>query len=832
MPKKRRKHPFIWTLFKLFLVVGFLVTSLVIIWITTFETPDLEAFEERKVLQSTKLYDRTGEILLYEFTSEDIQRTIIPYEKVSRHIKNASIAIEDAEFYEHNGIKPTAILRAIFANITSLEFGQGGSTITQQVVKNSILTPEKKISRKLKEWVLAIRLEQVLSKEKILELYLNEVPYGGSIYGVGEATQRFFGLDASDVTLAQAAYIAAIPQAPTFYSPYGNNKDRLDSRKNLVLEKMLENSFITKEDYEQALNEEVSFEPRPTLGIRAPHFVFYIGEYLENKYGTKVLEEGGLKVITTIDYTLQEKAEEIVKKYALANEENFNAENASLVAIDPQTGQILVMVGSRDYFDEEIDGNFNVALTHRQPGSAFKPFVYATAFLKGYTPETVVFNLETEFSTECTPEGDPIGANAVCYKPQNYDLKFTGPMTLRDALAQSVNIPAIKTLYLAGLRSSLRTAKDMGISSLTNVDQYGLTLVLGGGEVSPLEIASAYGVFANDGVRNPYTGILSVTNNSGDLLEKFESNPYQAIDENVARLVSDVLSDNVARTPAFGANSPLNFNSRDVAAKTGTTNDYRDAWTVGYTPNLAVSSWAGNNDNSSMEKKVAGFIITPLWREFMDFALTQIPDVKFNKPKTVEDEDLPPQLRGIWKGGITYTVDSISGKLATEFTPEETKEERVVVDPHTILYWIDKDNPRSSNKVNPENYPQFRLWEHAVQEWIKNTGLQIEDESVIPTEYDDIHTQSSLPILNTTPIKTSYSKGEVVNFTVSSVGKNPLSYVEVFLNNKYIGKVSKSPFTFSFNPVSFSTQNQNTLKIVGVDSVFNKSELINSFSIN
>ena len=436
----------------------------------------------------------------------------MPFDQISQDIKDATVAIEDTGFYTHGGIQIKAIIRAVWANLTGSSFNQGGSTITQQVIKNSLLTSEKAISRKMKEWVLAVRLEKVMSKDEILSIYLNENPYGGSIYGVEEATQTFFGKKASEVTLAEAAYLGALPNAPTFYSPYGNNKNKLDERKNLVLQKMLENKFITETEYEKAKKEVVVFHQKISNSIKAPHFVDYVRQYLESRYGEKVVREDGLRIITTLDYKLQAKAEEVVKKYALENKISYNAENAALVAIDPQTGEILTMVGSRDYFDKEIDGNFNVTLAHRQPGSTFKPFVYATAFNKGYTPETILFDLPTEFQSTCDPQGKPIGNTNPkdCYMPENYDSKYLGPMTLRDALAQSRNIPAIKTLYLAGIKDSLDTARNMGITSLSNSDQYGLTLVLGGGEVSPLELTSAYGVFANEGVRNPYVSMIFV----------------------------------------------------------------------------------------------------------------------------------------------------------------------------------------------------------------------------------------------------------------------------------------------------------------------------------
>ncbi|HXK39477.1 MAG TPA: transglycosylase domain-containing protein, partial [Candidatus Paceibacterota bacterium] len=344
------------------------------LWAASIRLPQFDVFEERKIEQSTKIYDRTGEKLLYDL-HENVQRTVVPFTQISRNVKNAVVAIEDAEFYEHGGIKFSAIIRATFANILSGGFSQGGSTITQQVVKNSLLTQEKSITRKLKEWSLSVKLEQALSKEEILALYLNETPWGGALYGVEEASREFFNKHAADLTLAESAYLAALPQAPTYYSPYGEHTDALEARKNLVLSRMEELGFITEEEREAAEKEVVTFNPRPESRLKAPHFVFYVREYLERKYGGRAIEERGLKVTTTLDYELQEEAQEIIRRGALENEEKFNAENAGVIALDPKTGQILAMVGSRDYFDEEIDGNVNVTLAKRQPGSSFKPFV-------------------------------------------------------------------------------------------------------------------------------------------------------------------------------------------------------------------------------------------------------------------------------------------------------------------------------------------------------------------------------------------------------------------------------------------------------------------------
>jgi 1A family penicillin-binding protein len=811
--------------------VGFIALGILAFWISTFKMPDLGSFEARTVTQSTKIYDRTGATLLFDL-NQDIKRKTVPYTEISPYIKNATVAIEDAGFFTHGGIQIKAIIRAVLANLTGGST-QGGSTITQQVIKNSLLTSERAISRKLKEWILAVRLEKTMSKDEILNIYLNENPYGGSIYGVEEAAQTFFGKKASTVSLAEAAYLAAIPNAPTFYSPYGNNKQRLDERKNLTLQKMLDNKFITQVEYDKAKKEVVTFIAKQGNGIKAPHFVEYARQYLEDKYGEKVVREDGLKVTTTLDYTLQAKAEEIVKKYALENKVIYNAENAALVAIDPKTGEILTMVGSRDYFDKEIGGNFNVALAHRQPGSTFKPFVYATAFNKGYTPDTVLFDLPTEFQTTCDVFGKPIGnaSSSDCYMPENYDGKYLGPMTLRDALAQSRNIPSIKLLYLAGIKDSLDTARNMGIKSLGDANQYGLTLVLGGGEVSPLDLTSAYGVFANEGVRNPYISILKVENARGEILEQASYNPEQVISAESANKISDILSDNVARTPAYGVNSPLNIASRPVAVKTGTTNDYRDVWIVGYAPNLVVGAWVGNNDNSPMVKKTAGLIISPMWRAFMDVALPTIPKEYFNSPEPTSKE-IKPVFRGVWQGYDFFTIDRISGKLATDLTPEETRQDIYIPNVHEILYWVDKNDPYGAVPDNPENDSQFDHWEYPVQEWLKTQVLPTPEK---PKKEDDVHTTAKSP----KPTITSPVDGFVYNrnqkITVQITNQSPyiLSKVDFYINNTYVGSSATSPFLFSFTPTEINSINNgdNILKVIATDMIYNRGEKEVNFQV-
>lgn len=710
MKERRRDNKKRNRLFIAFSIFLFLL-GIVFLWVASLRIPDLSDLTERKVIQSTKIYDRTGQILLYDMSS-DVRRTIVPFDSISPNIKKATLAIEDKDFYSHGGVKITSFIRALLVNLTSLSYKQGGSTITQQVVKNTILNGDKTPTRKIKEWILAEKLDKTLPKDEILNLYLNESPYGGAIYGVEEASLSYFGKEAKNVTVAEAAYLAAMTKAPTYYSPYGEHRDKLEERKNLVLSEMLQNGYATQAEYDAAMKEKVVFSPKQNNGgIRAPHFVFFVMDYLAKKYGEETFSAGGMKIVTTLDVDMQTKAEGIAKKYGVINEKNFNADNNAMVAIDPKTGGILAMTGSRDYFDDKINGNFNVATAHRQPGSTFKPFVYAGLFNKGYTPDTVLFDVPTQFSVNC-PEDNFTSKNG-CYSPQNFDSKFRGPMSIRDALALSINVPAVKALYLNGIQDSLDLAKSMGIDALGTAKQYGLTLVLGGGEVSPLELTSAYSVFANDGIRNPYNPILKITDASGKTIEEFTPNPQSVLPAESARKISSILSDNNARIPEYGANSALYIPDRPVAVKTGTTNDSKDAWIMGYAPNIAVGAWVGNNENTPMVKKIAGFIVAPMWREFMDAILPSIPVETFPAPPPT-DQSIKPILRGVWRGdSSSLTTDSMTGITTETYNGGA----------HAILYWVDKNNPLGPAPTNPNADPQFKNWEYGVQRWINTSGF-------------------------------------------------------------------------------------------------------------
>jgi membrane peptidoglycan carboxypeptidase len=616
------------------------------------------------------------------------------------------------------GIDIRAIFRAAISNMSEGDLlgGQGGSTITQQVIKNSVLQRDKKLSRKAKEAILSIKLEQVLSKDEILEVYLNESPYGGTIYGVEEAARSFFSTSSSQLSLAQAAYLAALPQAPTYLSPFGSNRDALDRRQQLVLERMRINGFITIDEFNEAKEAEVTFSNSAVTGIKAPHFVFYVIEQLAEQFGEETMAEQGLRIITTLDYELQEQAERIVAQKAASNTVKYNASNAGLVATNPKNGDLLVMVGSRDYFDEEIDGNFNIALADRQPGSSIKPFVYANAWSRGYLPSTVLFDVQTQFSPACEPWNTT--SKSPCYAPRNYNNEFVGPISMRNALAQSLNIPAVKTLYLAGLKNTLKYMADMGLTTLNDPDRYGLTLVLGGGEVKLLDMTNAYGVFANGGEKATPRTILRIEDAAGNTVEEIDVESERVMDENIAYMVSDVLSDNVARAPLWGSWSMVNFGDRDVAIKSGSTNNLRDAWIMGYAPNIAVGAWVGNNDNAAMGGGLSGLITTPMWREFMDVALEKLPAETFPQPQ-INTDGVKPILRGqyIDTAQLLQAMQNQNNNSATSSVDVNSVYQNI----HSILHFVDRSNPTGPAPFNPSSDDAYENWEYGVRGWSEKT---------------------------------------------------------------------------------------------------------------
>ncbi len=678
----------------LFFIFSFL--CLFIYYIKDFPNP--EKFTERPYIQSTKIYDRTGKILLYDIYGEE-KRTVVPLSSIPEHLKQAVIATEDSNFYHHFGIDPKAIGRAILINLKLKKAIYGGSTISQQLIRSSFLTREKTIKRKIREIISTLELERRYSKDQILEFYLNQIPFGSNCYGVEAASQTFFKKPVSQISLPEAAVLAALIRAPSYLSPYGPHKEELLMRKNYVLDRMVQCGYISKKQAESAKKEPIEFSEilRP---IKAPHFVFYVKQYLEQKYGKELLREKGFKVYTSLDWELQQIAEQVVKQGAETNKA-YRAFNAALVALDPRTGEILAMVGSKDwhatnYPKDCIPGKnclfepkFNIVTQGlRQPGSAFKPFAYAAAFKKGYTPKTVLWDVETNFGIKGTKP----------YVPQNYTGRFSGPVDLRHSLAQSINVPSVKVLYLAGLENTINLAKNLGITTLNKKpSHYGLSLVLGGGEVKLLDITSAYGVFATQGLRVPPVSVLKIEDSNGNIIEENKKSPKRVLNKQIADLINDILSDNEARAPLFGFHSPLYIENYQTAVKTGTTQEYKDAWTIGYSPTLVVGVWAGNNDNSPTAKAPGVMLSGPIWHKFMEQALLKRPKQEFEKPKR-----------------IITNKPVLNGEIDKE-------------NPHSILYYVVKDNPQGPAPLNPEQDPQYNNWEQAIKKWLKSHNFSQTD---------------------------------------------------------------------------------------------------------
>ncbi|MBU0707881.1 PBP1A family penicillin-binding protein [Patescibacteria group bacterium] len=787
--KKRSLWPRLTIILVILVLIGIIFTIGVFAWYSR-ELPDPDKLLTRNLAQSTRIYDRTGETLLYEIHG-DVKRTLVQLEEIPDNLKNATIAIEDKNFYEHSGFDITGFIRAVLINISSGGKSRpGGSTITQQLVKNAILTTEKTYTRKIKELVLSYQIERKFSKDQILKLYFNEIPYGSVAYGVESASQIYFGKSVQDLNLAEAAVLAALPQSPTYYSPYGSHVDELMGRQQYILNLMAEQGFISQEEADTAKESKVTFQPNREP-IIAPHFVFFVKEILTEKYGENMVERGGLKVITSLDAHKQAVAEEAITD-GLAKIEQYNGSNASLVALDPKTGELLAMVGSADYFDTENDGNVNVAIRNRQPGSSFKPVAYATAFDVGYTPETMLFDSKTNFG------GDP------AYIPNNYDGVEHGPVSMRQALAGSLNIPAVKTLYLAGVENTLETAQALGYTTLTDKDRYGLSLVLGGGEVKLLEHVGAFSVFAREGLRHPISAVLRVEDQDGKVLEEFKAEENRVMDEAVARNINSILSDNSARSFVFGGHNNLTLSDRPVAAKTGTTNDYRDAWTLGYTPSLVAGVWVGNNDNTSMKNGAAGAVVAaPIWNDFMETLLKGTPVESFKQPK-VETPDkmmLNGQIDYIRK----FNVDSLTNRIIPDDCldnyPKEYISEKTYKETHTILHYVKKASPRSDPPDNPNDDYQYQRWEDAVQLWASgqldyiSSGKSLEYESCKLREDGDQASSSASASL-VTPKDNSVIRVSPLDISLQVDSDFPLERVELYLGTELIKTLTKSPFSY------------------------------------
>lgn len=687
-----------------YLTFAFLILCIFIIGLFfyyTWNLPRPEKFTESPFIQSTKIYDRTGKVLLYNIYGEE-KREIVSFDKISDNLKHAVLASEDTRFYEHGGIDFEGILRAILTDLRLQSTGQGGSTITQQLIRTVYLTNQKTVARKVREMVLSIELEKRYSKDQIFGWYLNAVPFGQNTYGVETASQTYFNKPASDVSIAEAATLTALLPAPSYFSPYGLHKNELLQRKGLVLDRMQQVGYITKDQTEAAKKEKIDFAEDITP-IKAPHFVMYVKKYLEDKYGEYYLKEKGLRVYTTIDWDLQSYSEKVISDAEKVNMAK-KANNTALVIIDPNTGEILSLVGSKDYFekpypascDEKAPGSclfdprFDVAtMGLRQPGSSFKPFVYASAFKKGLAPETILWDAKTEFNPNCPFDGsgikDQYGND--CYNPRNYDGLYRGKVTVKQSLAGSLNLPSVKLFYLTGINETLQTAQDFGMTTLNDPSRYGLSLVLGGGEINLLELTSAYGVFATEGSQIPSVSILKIEDSEGNIIEKNNKQQTKVLDTQIARQINSILSDDVARSFIFGPNSVLYFPNNQVAAKTGTTSNLRDGWTMGYTPYAVVGVWVGNSDNSPTNDAGVG-LAAPMWRRVMERIIASHPTQSFTTPEPVINRN--PILLG-------------------QLQPDDT---------NTILYYINKDDPLGPQPQNPSTDPQYILWQAGITNWL------------------------------------------------------------------------------------------------------------------
>lgn len=675
------------------------------------DLPSPNNIGNRDVFKSTKIYDRNG-VLLYELYDEQSgRRTPVKLSDLPPHVKWATLATEDADFYNNPGFDPRGIARAAYQEFTGAR-QSGGSTITQQLIKNVLFDEnewlyDRSYTRKAKEIALAYQLSQQYTKDQIFEMYLNEINYGNLNYGIEAASEGYFGKSIKDVSIAEAAMLAGIPALPATYNPL-TNPIIAKSRQRDVLDLMVHHGFIDQETAEKAYAEELVYR-QPRFDIKAPHFVFYVRDLLEEKFGGPRLYRGGFSVYTTLDYRMQQMAEEVVKKN-IADVRKYNASNAALVALDPRTGQILAMVGSADYFDQSIDGQVNVALSERQPGSSIKPITYAAAFAKGWTPGTMI--LDAPFSQK-----DGTGK---IWSPQNYDNAFHGWMTARDALGNSWNIPAVKALEFVGVDTMIEWARKMGITTFKDPKRYGLALTLGGGEVKLLEHAGAYSVFANAGVKNPPTPFLKILDDEGNVVEEWQDHSERVMSPELAYLITDILADPQARRVTYGLGPPMRL-VRPAAAKTGTTDDHRDGWTMGYTSYLVTGVWVGNSNNTPMAGLYGSRSATPIWHDFMEAAFSLYPvDEPFVRPPGIAEGTVCPPadpatgqsggcrkdiyIKGFGpndgpKARFTYRtvlISKVDGKLANETCPADQ------VEKVTFAIPIDPKNLTEEEKALPK----------------------------------------------------------------------------------------------------------------------------------
>lgn len=788
----------------LLVIGGFFLTLILFAWYSRdLPRPDKVVRHEGF---STKIYDRNNKLLYDVFNTQ--RRTPAEFDKIPLFLKEATISVEDKNFYKHQGFDPTGWLRAVY-NIIVHQKLQGGSTLTQQLVKNVLLTPQRTIGRKIKEFVLAVQIERKYRKDEILTMYLNEAPYGGTAWGVEAASEIYFNKEVKDLNLVESAFLAGLPQRPSAYSPFGSDSKAYLWRTEQVLRRMREENYISKEEEEQAKKalQKLVFK---NLGedFKAPHFVMYVKKLLEDEYGEDVVEKGGLRVYTTLDLDLQEKAQEIVKE-EIKKVENINITNGAALVMEPTTGEILSMVGSKDYSDPDYDGQVNVVLSQRQPGSAIKPVTYVTALRKGYTPAFLLVDVKTKF---------PGGVGQKDYEPVNYDGKDHGPIPLRFALGNSLNIASVKLLAQVGIKDMLEMAYKLGFTTLepttSNVNRFGLSVTLGGGEVRLLDMVSSYTAFANKGLKIKPVAILKVEDYQGKVLRKEEKRTQEKVlTPEEAFLISDILSDDKAREITFGANSLLNI--AGVSVKTGTTDDMKDNWAVGWNPGVAVGVWVGNNDNSQMKKVASGISgASPIWRKIMLESLKKQAKRELAIPEGIVKQEVdvtsgypshdgfPSRQEYFIKGTIPTGQDPIHSRLKlckgqnklaseTQIARGDFEEKEFIVlrekDPSGldlwqagINTWIDKQDdqrfhyPTEYCSLSDEVVVNFRKPQDKVK--IDSNNFEVEIEAIATSEIDrvKIYVNSELEqTLNSRPFKTTLTLSDgTYELKAEAVDKN------------------------------------------------------------
>ncbi len=761
-------------------LLGMTLTVIVIFAWFSRGLPD-PAKVQRKSGFSTEILDTTEKVILYDvFTDQD--RKFTPLSEVPDYLKKATIAIEDKDFYIHQGFDPLAFLR-ILKNVVLKQRLIGGSTLTQQLVKMILLTNERSVSRKIREFMLSLRIERTFSKDQILQMYLNEAPYGGTAVGVAAASQIYFGKEPKELSLSECVLLAGLPQSPSRYSPYNgsNNKAYLPRAKE-VSRRMREDGVITKEMETQVNSDldKIQFLGLGSNKIKAPHFVMYVKQLLEEKYGPSILETGGLKVTTSLNWEVQQKAEKAVKEEIDKVTASLNIKNGSSVILNTVTGEILSMVGSKDFFDKTVDGEVNVSLRLRQPGSSIKPLVYAAAFTKNFGPATVLADTVTEFpgKDEATP-----------YIPKNYDGKEHGLIHLRDALGSSINIPAVKLLALTGVENVLRQGYKMGLSSLDptkeTLARVGLSMALGGAEVRLLDLASAYSAFANGGYKSDPVAILKIEDNQGRVIfENKVVKPERVLDEKVAFLINSILSDNNARLLTFGQNSYLNMGPRAVAVKTGTTNDLRDNWTIGWSRDFIVGVWVGNNNNEKMKNVASGVSgAAPIWRREMLDVLTLKPDTPFTIPEGVSQVEVD-KISGYpaHDGFGTYKEWFINGSIPGGPDPIHLKVKMCKSDGNKLADQISISQGNYDEKeyvIIKEKDPLTNkdLWQKGINDWIAK-----QDNSIYKPPVEVCGASATMDIQIVTPGDQSRVDGDQITIRFSVASSKPIVEARIYLD--------------------------------------------------